>query len=47
MTIPQNKLNEVKTAASAAMARSKARQAQITANVHQIKAKQVTNRPRP
>ena len=44
MAIQESQLNKVKTEANVSIARAKARQAQVNANAHVLKAKRFMNR---
>lgn len=44
MAIQQNQMNKVKTDANISIARAKARQSQVNANAHVLKAKRFINR---
>ncbi len=46
MAIKQAQMNQVKTDANNAIARAKARAAQVNANAHVLKAKRMMNRPK-
>ena len=46
MAIQQAAMNKVKTDANISIARAKARQAQVSANAHVLKAKRMMNKPK-
>jgi len=47
MAIQEAKMNKVKTDANISIARAKARQAQVTANMHVLKAKKMIKNAQP